>query len=174
MFPRVSSSAANEWSVLTRSSQQNFISAVPPSPSSFQPPLLLCFSSSSSSPSEERLRGELGLWILKREAGGGPGVLREHGLSLSDLICESAGCFLHPRVVLTEAEVWLLLLDLILLLSYFCSCFYKKKKKKVWTVLPDEHESLPVHELNSLILLFVMNVICWSLTDYKAEERDGK
>lgn len=76
-------------------------SVVQASPSSFQPPLLLCFSSLllASSPSEERLRGELGLWLLKREAGGGPRVLREHCLSLQDLICESAGCFLHPRVV---------------------------------------------------------------------------
>lgn len=64
------------------------------------------FSASSSSclllllPSEERLRGELGLLLLKREAGGGPRVLREHRLALSDLLCESADCFVHPRVVL--------------------------------------------------------------------------
>lgn len=52
--------------------------------SSFQPSslLLLLFLLLPPSSSEECLRGELGLWLLEGEAGGGPGVLREHCFSL--------------------------------------------------------------------------------------------
>lgn len=67
------------------------------SPSTSQPPLLLVCS--SPAPSEERLRGELGLLLLKREAGGGPRALRQHRLSLSHLLCESAGCCVLPWLV---------------------------------------------------------------------------
>lgn len=108
-------------------------------PSSSQPPLLLvCF---FSPPSEEHFRGEFGLLLLKREADVGPRVLREHRLSLSHLLCESAGCFMHPRVVWPTERC-----D-----AEGCDPFVFFISNSVVIRFPDQHASLAwVHFLTSV------------------------
>lgn len=60
---------------------------------------------------EERLRGELGLRLPQREAGGRPGVPREHLVTLSHLIREFARCLCIPRPVRCGALCWSLRLQ---------------------------------------------------------------
>lgn len=121
-------------------------------PSSSQPPLLLvCF---SPPPSEEHLRGEFGLFLLKREADVGPRVLREHRLSLSHLLCESAGCFMHPRVVWPMERCDAEGCDPFFLFIYLF-------KIQFWSIFLISMNLL--HELISWHL--------WSLTEYKDEEQ---
>lgn len=78
-------------------------SVVGPSPSSSPLPTPPC--------REERLRGELGLRLPQREAGGRPGVPREHLVTLSHLIREFARCLCIPRPVRCGALCWSLRLQ---------------------------------------------------------------
>lgn len=105
-------------------------SVVGPSPSSSPlptPPNPRC---------EERLRGELGLRLPQREAGGRPGVPREHLVTLSHLIREFARCLCIPRPVRCGALCWSIRLQRdslsIWLMSMDCFFFFFHKRM-TWT-----------------------------------------